>query len=162
MDPILKKQEADSVLTSSELNTVRQLAGKCPYYDGIAVYQARFVLEALGERAILNPCELTTLINTIGSINKSSGVGSGSGLNNSSFSIYPNPAKNLLNLEYSVGEEEEASFELMDVLGKVQLKTQLNNSNMHQINLNNLHEGIYFYRLIKNSTLTQSGKLIIE
>ncbi len=161
MNPIVEKFEQGLKLSATDLDKIRLMAAKCPYYDGIAVYQARFVLEALGEKTILNPCELTTPINTIGSINKSS-IGNGSGLNNSSFSIYPNPAKNLLNLEYSVGEDEEASFELLDVLGKVQMKTQLKNTNMHQINLNNLQEGIYFYRLIKNNAITQSGKLIIE
>ncbi len=78
------------------------------------------------------------------------------------FSIYPNPAKNSVNLEYSVGEDEQVNFELIDVLGRFQLKTQLNASNLHQINLDKFSAGIYFYRLIKNDTITQSGKLIIE
>ncbi len=162
VDPILKKQEADSVLTSSELTIVRQLAAKCPYYDGIAVYQARFILDAIGEKIILNPCEISTPTITIGSTNKSGGNGISSRLNINPFNLYPNPAKNMLNLDYSVGQNEQASFELIDVLGKMQLKTQLKNTNMHQINLNNLQEGIYSYRLIKNDTITQSGKLIIE
>ncbi len=78
------------------------------------------------------------------------------------FSIYPNPAKNVINLEYSVREDEQVNFELIDVLGRFQLKTQLNASNLHQINLDNFSAGIYFYRLIKNEKVTQSGKLIIE
>ncbi len=78
------------------------------------------------------------------------------------FSIYPNPAKNSVNLEYSVEENEQVNFELIDVLGKVQLKTQLSASNLHQINLDNFAAGMYFYRLIKNSAIKESGKLIIE
>ncbi len=78
------------------------------------------------------------------------------------FSIYPNPAKNVINLEYSVGEDEQVNFELIDVLGRFQFKTQLNASNLHQINLDNFSAGMYFYRLTNNNKISKSGKIIIK
>jgi hypothetical protein len=76
--------------------------------------------------------------------------------------IYPNPARDIINLEYQVLDNEVVTFELIDVLGKVQLSTRLDQINFHSIKLNDMQQGVYFYRLISNSTHTQSGKLIIE
>ena len=163
INPLLAKFEADSALSKADLYAVQQLANQCPYYDGIAVYQARYILDGLGETYHFNTCEVNAPLPAIA---KSSGKLNGDSDNASeistNFKLYPNPANDIINLEYQVVENEVVTFELIDVLGKVQLSTHLNQINFHEIKLSELQQGIYFYRLISNATLAQSGKLIVD
>ena len=163
INPLLAKFEADSTFNKSEVSAIRQLANQCPYYDGIAVYQARYILDGLGETYHFNTCEVTAPLPAIA---KSSGKLKGDSDNASEIStnlkLYPNPANDIINLEYQVVENEVVIFELIDVLGKVQLSTRLDQLNFHSIKLNDMQQGIYFYRLISNATLKQSGKLIVD
>jgi|GEM_PF-2838906 len=54
VEPLLDKHFSDSVLSSSELNQLKQIAVLCPYTDGIAVYQARrvFLIGKVAEKAV--------------------------------------------------------------------------------------------------------------
>jgi len=97
------------------------------------------------------------------SINTSVGVAENSGKKQEEFSIYPNPARDQITIEFSASSNENGRFELYNALGQLQLTEQLNGGHQkHIIKLSELQQGVYFYRLISNSTLTQSGKLIVD
>ena len=163
INPILEKYEKGQRLNATDSANLRLMAMKCPYYDGIAVYQARYVLSAFGETNIVNTCELVEKPKKVISQNgNKSGINNDPLSSNEYFKIFPNPTKNVLNIDFKVNENEAVQIEIIDVMGKVQLRERLNASTFHRIQLNDMNSAIYFYRLIKNDTAIYSGKLIVE
>ncbi|NBG65861.1 T9SS type A sorting domain-containing protein [Acidiluteibacter ferrifornacis] len=97
------------------------------------------------------------------SITTSIGVAENSANKQEEFSIYPNPAHDQITVEFTASSNENGRFELYNTLGQLQLTEQLNGDHQkHIISLTELQQGIYFYRLISNSTLTKSGNLVID
>jgi hypothetical protein len=74
-------------------------------------------------------------------------------IKDNSFKIYPNPAKNILNIESSIQIEQ---IEIIDIYGNIKLR-----SNHSPIELLGLHSGIYFVKINTESKLTIS-KILIE
>ena len=66
-----------------------------------------------------------------------------------SFSIYPNPAKNFININLSNTIE---SLQIIDVTGKVILSENNLKTGTHQINTSNLSTGVYFVKTTTNNT----------
>lgn len=165
INPIVERFEQGAQLSATDLDHLRLMSLECPYYDGIAVYHARYVLEALGEKTFVNPCELVE--RPVKSVNQNGNKsGNGNELNQreiaEQFKIYPNPTKGVVNIDFSVSDNEMVSIEIIDLMGKVQIVKGLRTSSFHTIELNELNTGIYFYRLVKNDATIHSGKLIIE
>lgn len=74
---------------------------------------------------------------------------------NSSFSAFPNPVKDILYIESSMGE---ASLEISDISGKKIMDVDLSRGN--SISISHLKQGIYFLRNKENPT--QFFKLFVE
>jgi hypothetical protein len=70
--------------------------------------------------------------------------------------VYPNPVTDYLNISLQQGSDE-ATFELFDINGRQQMHRKIKNYEI--ISLENLIDGIYFYRISGNN-INQSGKLI--
>src|SRR5690554_2653194 len=64
----------------------------------------------------------------------------------SSFSVYPNPAKDVLNISNSVGTEINA-LTIVDINGRTVKQI---NSNVSQINISDLNAGVYFVNINSN------------
>ncbi len=77
--------------------------------------------------------------------------------NESSFSIYPNPANNILNISTDV----EASLEVINIAGQVMLSTSVDAQNT-TIDISNLNRGMYFVKITDKNGNAASQKLIIE
>ena len=74
--------------------------------------------------------------------------------------IYPNPAGDQLNIEFTSTPEVNTIVELMDISGKIIVTSTLeNNITTHTINLQSCHEGLYFIR-ISNEKYTLTEKVI--
>jgi hypothetical protein len=161
INPIAEHYKNGVVLTKLEMSQLQTMAAKCPDYDGLAVYQARAIITALGGNEVFNNCELVnyTPSSSIGGASKRLKDLEAQQL---PFAIYPNPAKEMIFLNFEVGDQENVTFELYDVLGKQQLQHRLNTTNIHQIKINAVQPGIYFYRLVNYDASVESGKLIIE
>ncbi|MBI3511683.1 MAG: T9SS type A sorting domain-containing protein [Bacteroidetes bacterium] len=74
----------------------------------------------------------------------------------SEFSVYPNPADNAVNIEWSSGRGGEILFVMYDVTGKEILRKQENASpgiNRFTINTSDLPSGIYLLRANENGIL---------
>jgi hypothetical protein len=69
------------------------------------------------------------------------------------FVLFPNPAKSLITISSNIIGNTKITYEVVDVLGKVILTNDNNNSNNFAININDLNSGIYFLRLQVNNSV---------
>jgi len=78
--------------------------------------------------------------------------------NSNSFSIYPNPVNNILNIKLS--DSEKYDIQISDVNGKIIMKkTVLPTDKLSQISVADLPQGVYFINVIKASN-TFSKKFV--
>ena len=80
------------------------------------------------------------------------------------FSVYPNPAKNNLTVDFYSDNYEKATFTLNDILGK-RIKdytfSAITGNNRLKLDLNNLKDGVYLINF-KNNDIKSTQKLIIS
>jgi hypothetical protein len=79
--------------------------------------------------------------------------------------IYPNPAKNYLNLDIYAENFESASIEIKNIYGILKEKINISNKNgfiQIIIDTNNYKPGIYTYQLINMKKIYATGKFIID
>ncbi|MFA5419773.1 MAG: T9SS type A sorting domain-containing protein, partial [Bacteroidales bacterium] len=78
--------------------------------------------------------------------------------------IYPNPAYNYVNLDFTlVPEVKTASIRISNLLGAVVSETNLNvSSNNARINVDQLVGGVYFYSVFVNGDRLNTKKLVIR
>ncbi len=86
-------------------------------------------------------------------------------LNNMSVSnIYPNPASDMVNLNFDFPlEVKEAEVKIMNVLGSVVSEQNIDTkSNKASIDISNINDGIYFYSILINGEIYKTEKLIVK
>lgn len=77
------------------------------------------------------------------------------------FSVFPNPAIDYINIQGTI--EENTYFSLYDTFGQEVVNENLKtSSSINQIRLNNLSNGIYFWKINSNSKMTCMGKVFIN
>ena len=153
---ISNRIETGQSLSSSDSSDLRKIAYACPFYKGIAVYQARHILYSMGHSLIYNDCELVekqskTPVKRLKELDDDKEV-----------LIYPNPSNGAINIRFEITKNQIVIFELIDILGKKQEEMRLTEGNLHQIQLTNKQRGIYFYRLVNEDSVLKTGKLIIN
>ena len=74
--------------------------------------------------------------------------------------VYPNPAKNMVNIQYNTNNQNDI-VSIMDAVGKI-VKQQLLNNNSTAINISELANGIYTIRVIQNNKVINNQKLIVN
>lgn len=73
--------------------------------------------------------------------------------------VYPNPSED--NITVKLDYPGEYSFiELIDIHGKIILSKQLENT-ISIINVKDMKEGLYLYKIWNNNNLLATGKIII-
>jgi len=75
------------------------------------------------------------------------------------FIIYPNPSSSILFIESNT--DNELFIELISITG-VKVLQQKINTTLYQIDISNLPEGVYLYRIFKDITYIKNDKLIIK
>ncbi len=83
---------------------------------------------------------------------------------NNNITVYPNPAKSFININYNSSKTAQTSLQIIDQLGRVVLNktTFVNNGkNNLQLNTSTLTPGMYFIRL-NNEINSQIQKFVIE
>jgi len=81
----------------------------------------------------------------------------------SSFSVFPNPAKDRVTLMYLIGDNQNLNVEITNTLGQVmEQNISLSEWGLHEINTSNLQGGVYFIKLLQNDRLILTHKLIVE
>ena len=97
-----------------------------------------------------NSLTITQNVNTCTSINE---------ILENSISVYPNPNNGILNINLTSELAQNSSLEVYDALGKLVVKQVLANE-LNTINISNLNNGIYTYKVLNNSNNLKVGKLI--
>ncbi|WCO00742.1 T9SS type A sorting domain-containing protein [Psychroserpens ponticola] len=76
-----------------------------------------------------------------------------------SFSMYPNPAKDVLNIK--LNNITKATLSIYDIQGKLVLEQSISETQNLELNVSDLHSGLYFVKL-NTATKEMVKKLIIE
>ena len=76
------------------------------------------------------------------------------------FNIYPNPASDMVNLNYDFPlEVKVAEVKIMNVLGSVVSEQNIDTrSNQASIDISNINDGIYFYTILINGEVYKIHK----
>ncbi|VAV84992.1 hypothetical protein MNBD_BACTEROID02-388 [hydrothermal vent metagenome] len=78
------------------------------------------------------------------------------------FTMYPNPTKDLVNINFNKALNENISIRVFDIKGKLILsKKSLNLNNDSSLDISNLENGMYFVKL-KNGQQETTRKLIVK
>ncbi|PKP43860.1 MAG: hypothetical protein CVT95_11665, partial [Bacteroidetes bacterium HGW-Bacteroidetes-12] len=76
--------------------------------------------------------------------------------------LFPNPANEQLTIAHNLEVKNgTVSLQVMDLMGRVLLNKTINNAT-NQININTLASGLYFYNVLQNGNVVESGKLVVE
>lgn len=78
--------------------------------------------------------------------------------------VYPNPAKNLVNIDYTLGQEANLKWQITDLLGQVILQDEVSNpsgKHVQSIDMNMLSNGLYLLNLSINGE-QKTVKLVKE
>ena len=79
----------------------------------------------------------------------------------SSFSVFPNPATNFINIEYS--GDKDGEFQLFNVVGQSVFSQRLRAGDQNSsIDVSSFRSGVYFYTLQIDGTVMEKKKLIIK
>jgi agmatine/peptidylarginine deiminase len=83
---------------------------------------------------------------------------------NANFDLYPNPAKQIVNIRYKSSEKENIKIVICDLSGKEVYNKTISASagdNEESINLNGFIRGMYFCTIKSNDTLIGTKKLVV-
>jgi len=73
--------------------------------------------------------------------------------------VYPNPTKNVLSIQTSFNGDLQ--LEIVDITGKIVKNKNILNSELNQISIEDLQDGIYVIKLSKNHELYKSVKFAV-
>jgi len=79
-----------------------------------------------------------------------------------SHNLFPNPATHQVNLYFEVNPNEQFSFLLFDLQGRLVQEQQLHAGKEHQIPLELINNGLYLYQIRNEKGEFLSGKLVVE
>ncbi len=114
----------------------------------------------LNGRALITSGALTTnAINAIMPLCTTTGVNNT--YNNNEFIIYPNPFNTSLTIKVVNEMNSNYKFKLYNVLGAEVLAKDINQAET-RIVTEGLAKGIYFYNVINNNHISQTGKLVLQ
>ena len=142
-------------LSKADLNTLNRIGRLCPFYDGLGVYQARVILEQMGFSMVVNECELTKKRKSNQFLRLKYEA-------SSEFSVYPNPANEVLHLSYEVEDNNIIKLDVIDLLGRIKTSSFLKKGSIHSIEVSELQPGLHLIRLMKGDQLLDIEKIMIE
>ena len=83
-----------------------------------------------------------------------------SGVRSTQAIVYPNPARDFVQIEFSMAYSQ-ATFSLLDISGKTVFEKQLT-TNKQSLDISGIPAGTYIYRVFNNNGLDEKGKLMVE
>ncbi|MGC3976947.1 MAG: T9SS type A sorting domain-containing protein [Paludibacteraceae bacterium] len=75
--------------------------------------------------------------------------------------ILPNPAKGYIYVTTANDELTGLKIQIWSILAKKHIETDIK-SNNERVNISQLKSGIYFVNILKNNTILETKKIIIE
>jgi trimeric autotransporter adhesin len=79
---------------------------------------------------------------------------------NTNFLIYPNPSKDLVNIDCTSGLIYR--IEVIDMMGKVLSTVKVNNQKSSQVKINDLNSGLYFIKITTNTNSNFTQKILVN
>ena len=77
--------------------------------------------------------------------------------------IYPNPAKEELTVEYTLPDKEDAEMQIVDVMGRIVISKELPfDKQKETVDISNLPQGVYVYKVVQDGVMIATGKVIKE
>jgi len=182
---LLKNEFGAYEFTGEEINNMRELAQLCPSIYGPAVYAVRSLLSIMDTlpQNYISYCEQTpnpnaepqnnqrrakvspkvrdanepdfTDIDEAALLSSSNEVGL-------AVRCYPNPAQNNVTIDANFNEKAFITYQVYNALGKVALQGNYTNSKLHQINTENVSNGLYLIKVFENGKVVNSSKITIQ
>lgn len=145
-----------------QIAILQNIAQKCPYTDGAAVYYARVLLMPYDSTEYFDECEIVSFGGERMGFFEDVNENQNNGFINTETEIelFPNPAQTELNISI-IGNYDNVHFYLYNVLGEVVISNKIANIGLTKINLSNVIPGIYMYSIKTNGQIVKGGKLII-
>ncbi|MBL7765565.1 MAG: T9SS type A sorting domain-containing protein [Chitinophagaceae bacterium] len=165
-------------LNEIEIDELEALAKSCPLLEGFAVYKARILYtyyEPAYKYEDYSLCSsqmnnkngigvydsLLYFQNTLGTNALSQNLFNNTLSNGEEYSLYPNPAKDYITIDYDFNSDKDATISLYDVLGRKVKSILLKNENQSiTFSTNDLKAGIYTYN-INGAYKVYAGKITI-
>jgi hypothetical protein len=72
--------------------------------------------------------------------------------------VYPNPTNGIINITLSSELTKNSTLEIYNAIGKLIITEVLSNE-LNTLNISNLSNGIYSFRVMNNNTMVKFGKL---
>ncbi|MGZ4155739.1 MAG: T9SS type A sorting domain-containing protein [Bacteroidia bacterium] len=144
---------------STELSTLRDIAGMCPYSEGTGVYLARSLVMSYDPEGTeyQNSCEIATdrSMSLIDAPTQETAV-------ENNFVLYPNPNNGEMTLNYKINEQENGNLIIYDITGRQINSYKLTSANNSLIiKENELSNGIYLYKIVIGTKTVKSDRLVI-
>lgn len=140
--------------TAAEQQDLYDMASEC-LVKGYYVAQSRNILHAINRNAYAYGDECDEATN-------SRKAKLSDGLEYTSFNLYPNPNNGFMELKYDLGTHTEGTMTLYDITGKLVNNYKLpNTKGILVMNEQTLHNGIYFYRILVDSKVIKTDKIVI-
>ena len=152
-------------LNPSDSLTLITLAQSCPATAGDAVYQARAVYNAAYNQYqyFANNCNYDSLAAAHAArLAKTSGINAANVNSNSSLLVYPNPSTGDIFISGSDINDKTWTIEITDVAGRIVLQNNYNVSNGLVKLSTQFTNGVYFIKVITESSFVKQQKVIIS
>ncbi|MFY9309535.1 MAG: T9SS type A sorting domain-containing protein [Bacteroidia bacterium] len=143
--------------TTVQVSALRTLANKCPFTDGLAVYQARVMLSGIDSLGTeyANACETADDASRILYTDALTE-------DNTALTIYPNPAFGQVTITYIIEPTDEAVIEIYNLIGeKVAMQFLDADATEQTFSVALLNSGVYLYKYSINGKVIKSDKLVI-
>jgi len=148
-------------LSNTDLEKLHEIALLCPFEFGDGVYIARGLLNIADTFQMIytNICE-TNIGNQKSILNEDIDIDE---LVNMQLSVYPNPAKDLVNIEYTNTEDNIGSilFIVYDLMGKKLLEKMIMSGESAIVSTESLVQGVYVYKFLHENKIVKKDKLVI-
>ncbi|PLX22697.1 MAG: hypothetical protein C0599_05825 [Salinivirgaceae bacterium] len=82
--------------------------------------------------------------------------------NTNELNAYPNPVTSTMNIYFNGSTNPDTKVDIYDAVGKLVLSQSITGSTNYQLNLSELPRGIYMLKLVDNSNVIQTKKIIKE
>ena len=73
--------------------------------------------------------------------------------------VYPNPNNGTINITLTSELTKNSTLEIYDAIGKL-IATEVLSNELNTLNISNLSNGIYSFRVLNNNNMVKSGKLV--
>ena len=159
-NPTISASASSAIICAGEATTLSATASSTTYTWNTGATTASL---SVSPTTTTNYTVTTTGTNgCTGTANVNVTVNACTGINEvtaSLISVYPNPNNGIVNITLTAALAQNSTLEIYDALGKLLVKQVLTNE-LNAVNMSNLDNGIYVFKVLNNNNTVKIGKLI--